>query len=187
MLGGMDSGEDSRLIRVYTKELGLLLAKVQAARKLSSKHRYHTQDYSYGHYSFVRGKAGWRIIGSESASLSSRGLDDPEKFQALVKVSSLLSRLSPEEDSEEGGQNFFSDFLEGLRFLFDEDLTTNDIKSLETFLALKILHYHGYWESEREDGAFAKKKADLMVLQEISKIRRKLNAQIHQSLEYSHL
>lgn len=186
VLGGGDTSEDSRIVRIYTKEHGLIVAKAQAARKLASKHRYHLQDLSYGRFSFVRGRGLWRLVGSEQFLDSPSFTEAPEKFRSFVKISRLLERVAPEEDIHDQPGNFFPDYVNAFQFLFSTELTRAEVKSFETFLALKMLFYHGYW-SEREEGVLHTKHISRDVLREVSGDRLRLNKQIHQAFEHSQL
>ena len=61
VLGSSPKGEDSKLLRLYTRELGLVYAHAQAVRKLSSKLRFTLQDFSRASVDLVRGKEIWRV------------------------------------------------------------------------------------------------------------------------------
>lgn len=183
VLNGFDVGENDRLVRIYTRTLGLVPVKIQGARKLSSKHRYHIQQLSYGNYAFVRGKSGWRLVGSQQHPLLLFS-HESEKFRTFAKVGGLLDRLCPEEGIE-GDEHFFVDLLNGARFLSREPLSLGERKSLETLFALKILSRHGYGAGE--DQALAQEAFSYASLERVAGARRKLNGHIHRALEYTQL
>lgn len=55
-------GDSSRLLWLFTKDFGLILADVKSARGHLSKLRPSIQTYSYGLFTLVRGKRGWKVI-----------------------------------------------------------------------------------------------------------------------------
>jgi recombinational DNA repair protein (RecF pathway) len=95
ILGSVPSGEASRVYSVYTEDFGLIRAKAQSVRLLSSKLRYNLDDYSFGTFSLVRGKEVWRVTGADMISQSS------EKT-LRARILSLIRRLvNGEERNDE--------------------------------------------------------------------------------------
>lgn len=183
ILGGGSFGEDSRYLRFFTRELGVISAKAQGARKISSKNRHHLQNFSHGTYAFVRGKAGWLLTSAEmekSFSFTERKDD----LSTAAKLCTLISRLSP---GEEKNEFFYDDFEKAYGFLSEERLDHNERKSFETLVAMKILSHLGYWNEEGEESAFSERDFTRDVLREIFDNRRKMNLRIHEALGYTHL
>src|SRR5690349_10081885 len=59
------SGEAGKLLYIFTKDHGLVMATAQGIRLEKSKLRYFIQDYSFGVYSFVKGKEYWRLTNAQ--------------------------------------------------------------------------------------------------------------------------
>ncbi len=187
MLRSVGVGEDSLLLEFFTRELGVLWAKAQGARKLKSKNRYHLQKFSHGNFSFVLGKAGWRLISSESLSEKYQAniKELRENTETVAKLSALVSRLSPGENVNEG---LFEDFEKGVFFLRKENLNEGTRKDLETLVAIKVLFHLGYWDRAQNDiNIFDFESYNHETLQKLAPLRRKLNGEIHRAIEYSHL
>src|SRR3974390_2667029 len=81
-------GEAGKLLSIFTRDYGLVLASAQGIRLEKSKLRYHTQDYSLGSYSLVRGKEFWRL----TSSAENRGIPSI-KAQLIARLALLLRRL----------------------------------------------------------------------------------------------
>ena len=65
IIGSRPSGEAGKMISIFTRDLGLVFASAQGIRFEKSKLRPFTQDYSFGQFSFVRGKEYWRLTSAQ--------------------------------------------------------------------------------------------------------------------------
>lgn len=61
IIGSEPRGEAGKLLSIFTRELGLVLAIAQGIRLEKSKLRYSTREYSFGQFSFVKGREFWRL------------------------------------------------------------------------------------------------------------------------------
>ena len=93
VLGSNQNGEDSKIITLYTKELGLVRAKAQGIRKLASKLRFTLQNFSYAKVDLVRGKEIWRITTASPLDSNTDILCFPEREKVMVHIMSLVARL----------------------------------------------------------------------------------------------
>ncbi len=130
-------GEANTLVLVLTRELGLVRARAQSARKEASKLRYGLEPLSVGRYTFVRGKAEWRLTGVDnvSRSLLSGTL---EQRKRLGQVSRLLLRLLP---GVESAPALFATVAGGFEALAR---TTQNADAVECVLVLRVLAHLGY-------------------------------------------
>ena len=85
ILGSAPSGEASKIYLLYTEDFGLIHARAQSVRLLSSKLRYSLEDYSFGTFSLVRGKEVWRLTGSERSAVPRGDLLIRARILNLVK------------------------------------------------------------------------------------------------------
>src|SRR3989344_2014258 len=92
VLGKRSVGEANTLVFILTRELGLVRAKAVSARREASKLRYGLEPLSRGRYTFVRGKAEWRLTGVDEVSRDFLGAT-PAQGKRLGQVSRLLLRL----------------------------------------------------------------------------------------------
>ena len=68
ILGHAPFGEANKYIHVFTREFGLISARMQGVRTLHSKLRYHTQDYSIARVALIRGRDLWRLTNALEVS-----------------------------------------------------------------------------------------------------------------------
>lgn len=101
VLGSRPKGEDSKILILFTRELGLIYAHAQGVRKLTSKLRYTVQDFSKIQVDLVRGKEVWRVT-TASPIFSYKDVCRHQKGERIVAhISSLIVRLVRGEDANE--------------------------------------------------------------------------------------
>ena len=61
-------GEAGKLLSIFTRDFGLVLANAQGIRLEKSKLRPFIQDYSFGIFSLVKGKELWRLTSAQSVA-----------------------------------------------------------------------------------------------------------------------
>jgi chromosome segregation protein len=64
-------GEAGKLLSIFTRDFGLVTTSASGIRFEKSKLRYHSQDYSFGSFSLVRGKELWRLTSAAPAGENS--------------------------------------------------------------------------------------------------------------------
>ncbi len=154
VLGSSPKGEDSKLLRLYTRELGLVYAHAQGVRKLSSKLRFTLQDFSLATVDLVRGREIWRVTTAVPIHSHNALRQDRASERILARVNSLLIRLvTGEEPSEE-----IYEIIKGTYELLEEGttretsgtqaLTPEDYRTLELFSVARILIALGYLPRE---------------------------------------
>lgn len=131
-------GEDSKILVLYTKELGLVYAKAQGIRKESSKLRYITQDGMHVSVDLVRGKEIWRLT---TASLPHeahivRGI---QKQQIFSRISALLVRLCT---GEEANEELYTTIVRSMTLV--QSAKIEELKQVELLSVARILVTLGY-------------------------------------------
>jgi recombinational DNA repair protein (RecF pathway) len=96
VLGSQESGEASKIYSFYTEDFGLVRAKAQSSRLVISKLRFHLEDFSFGTFSFVRGKELWRVTGAEKVE------GKPDRKRESARVLALVKRLVHGEEPNAG-------------------------------------------------------------------------------------
>ncbi|MEK7390557.1 MAG: recombination protein O N-terminal domain-containing protein [Patescibacteria group bacterium] len=140
ILGSAPSGEASRYVYVFTKDLGLVGAHAQNTRNINSKLRYALDAPARSHVSLVRGKNMWRLISAvPDKRFYSVFKENPEKQRLCARTFSLIKKLLA---GEEANPELFAVVNEFLDFIEKEE--QNTLKDVEAILVLRILHYLGY-------------------------------------------
>jgi len=140
ILAATPSGEASRFVYVFTKDLGLVGAHAQSARSIKSKIRFAIDAPARSQVALVRGKNMWRLVSAvpDKRFVSEFGIGT-EKFELCARIFSLIKKLMP---GEEANPKLFSLIDEFLNFIqTDSNL---DLKSAEAVLILRMLHILGY-------------------------------------------
>ena len=142
VLGSRQSGEDSKTITLYVTGLGLVYAKAQGVRKLSSKLRYALQNFSYAKVDLVRGKEIWRITTAVPINSNTDILCFPEREQVIARISSLVTRLVAGEEHNDEIFLLLNSLCETLRttLLLDNKYCAK----IELYYVARILMTLGY-------------------------------------------
>jgi len=128
-------GEHNRAYKLFTRELGMVVATAQAVRKLQSKARLAIVPYKFARVDMVRGRAMWRIGSTQSHDVS-----DADIRRVSARIASILLRLIPEEEPNEP---LFKDII-----LLYPHLSEG---VFELALVARILFHLGYWNREFTD------------------------------------
>jgi DNA repair protein RecO (recombination protein O) len=146
VLWGRAEDADSLRVDIFTEKFGLLSARVQGARNLKSKLRAGCQHLSFGEFSLVHGKSGWRVVSTrpEKNFFESLGKDE-YKFSVVASVINLLRKLI---GGEERNENLFHSVINFFNFL--ERSEKASVPLAECLVLLRILHFLGYMDSDPE-------------------------------------
>lgn len=151
ILGSAPSGEGSKLVSLFTRELGFLTAIAQSAREERSKLRYGLQDFSYSEITLVRGKEFWRLTRAECVSNIFEELHGSrDASRMLGRIFALLRRLLA---GEEKNEPLFLSIEEGLRFVAEVG-SKHSVEGVEIVLVLRILYFLGYLAPRNEFDPF---------------------------------
>lgn len=138
-------GDESALIMILAEDFGLISARAQGAKKPHSRLRPHLQSFSYGDFSLVHGKAGWKLVGAKALENFFEVFKNSEtKLAIAANVLNLVRKLVGEESDTKIFQ-VVSDFL-----LFIKNAEEEDLKTAECLVLLKILHALGYMRHDPE-------------------------------------
>jgi len=192
IIGSRPSGEAGKMISIFTRDLGLVFASAQGIRFEKSKLRPFTQDYSFGRFSFVKGKEYWRLTSAQD-NTNLRMHPNPTNDESangaqalIVRVASLLERLL---HGEQPHPELFdcvetaNVFLAGSSNLDDEELET-----LESLIVIRILHHLGYIGDAADlNGHVHSLELSKNLLQSLKGKRATMNRHINKALKESHL
>jgi len=193
------SGEAGKLLSIFTRDFGLVMASAQGIRFEKSKLRYYTQDYSFGAYSLVRGKEFWRLT---SAAAYPAGADDPSgsllendgnsvTFEnqpgrmLIARIALLLKRFLQGEEPNLG----LYDCVEGsIGFLLaNPELDSRLLGAFESLTVLKILHALGYIGSDPALDELVMAGISIQALGAAAVQKTAINRHINKALKESHL
>ena len=186
VLGSRPSGESSKYVYLFTKDLGLVGARAQGSREIKSKLRYALDDLSHSKVSLVKGKNSWKLTGAAShKNFFAQFKNERAKLVLCANAFALIKKLVA---GEEKNQKLFEILEQGFSFLEQENLSDEDVLNAEAIFMLRILNNLGYFGEHEMLGGFALTEfwtPDL--LKEMSAKRRNAISAINKSLEVSHL
>ncbi len=190
-------GEAGKTLSIFTRDLGLVKAMAQGIRLEKSKLRYHTRDYGFGEFSFVRGKDYWRLTSAEEDGArrtedgERRTQDDPpaggRRAQELItRIASLLRRLLHGEDPH---PELFDQVKKGVEFLENnKGLLEEQMKTFESVFVLRILNSLGYvGKDEKILVCTESPEISIELLDKCGTLRIIINQNINKGLKESHL
>lgn len=141
VLKTLPTGEDSKTLFLYTRELGLVRARAQGIRKISSKLRYTLQEYSRANVDLVRGKEIWRVTTASPLSSHSEIRRTPSAEKIIARMHSLLVRLVT---GEEANEEIFSILVRAHDMLGEREHSSEEYRAVELLFAARILTALGY-------------------------------------------
>jgi DNA repair protein RecO len=146
IISGQTEGSDSRRVNIFTESFGLLNARVQGARNIHSKLRGGSQDFSFGEFSLVHGKSGWRVVSvrAEINYFESFRNSSP-KLKVSGNVLNLIKRLVSEEEVRTPLFSVVSTFFDFLIKAKEDDIALAECLTL-----VRILHVLGYMRYDPE-------------------------------------
>lgn len=124
-----------------TRDLGKIVVRAQAARKLESKHRMQLSRYNDVMIDVVRGEHIWRLTGIHQVA-QHHLFKNNQMLHAFHRAAMLAEHLIRGEESH---AELF-DFFVGLLNYID---TAAHHEGLELFAVIKVLDHLGYWSGEK--------------------------------------
>jgi DNA repair protein RecO len=183
ILGGHPVGEGDRLLRCYTKELGLVFARVTSVREQRSRLRYALQSFSYVEADMIRGKHGWKLISAQLVDPFALLWSDPVKRRIVAQYAQLLARLI---QGEERHDVIFDELLTALYYLHELS-NESDLRAAELVFVVRILAHLGYWDSHDETPVLRAHEWSEEVLRSADINRTALLAGVNRALAASQL
>ena len=182
ILGSQNFGENGKYYSLFTRDMGLILARAEGVRNISSKLRYVLVDYSHAKIDLVLGRNIWRITSASKSSMLQDIRKNKPAFQIFSNLSRLLKRLLP---GEEANQALYDDVLEGLKRLEAKKERTQ-LEAVEALSALRILARLGYI-GEGLAGEIAARPWGESLIGSIESQKSKIISLVNKALRETHL
>jgi DNA repair protein RecO len=146
VVGGKIEGDSNKRVNIFTESFGLINAKIQGARNIYSKLRGGSQDFSFGEFSLVHGKSGWRVVSVRAKINFFESLrNSPKKLKTAGNVLCLIRKLVSEEEAHTPLFSVVSNFLTFLVTAEERDIALSECLTL-----LRILHILGFMGHDPE-------------------------------------
>lgn len=175
--------EANKVFYILTHDFGLIRAGAQGVRKANGKLKSGLEDYSWSNFTLIKAQNGWKITDAASFQNLYFSAENSANFIIIVRLSSLLKKLIPEE---EPNIYLYQQFIDDCLFLSQNDLSNELMKNLECLAALRFLHSLGYLQKTEWIG-FIDEKPSLGLLAKFTPFRDGAVKTINQSLKESQL
>jgi len=185
-------GEAGKLLYIFTRDLGLIMAAAQGIRFEKSKLRYYCQDFMLSEFSFVRGKEFWRLTSAQDTQdrpADVRRVDLRELREIVPRMALLLRRLL---HGEEAHPELFDHIQGSLVFIEScedgAELSDEQVRTLESLIVFRIVHLLGYVGNDKEvDAQILSAPLSLELITTAVGQRVAMNMHINKALKESHL
>ncbi len=143
VVGSKIEGDSSKRANIFTENFGLISARVQGGRNIRSKLRSGCQDFSFGDFSLVHGKSGWRVVSSRAEkNFFELFRNFPDKLKIVGNILNLIKKLTSEEEAHTPLFSVVSNFLNFLVTAKEQDIALAECLTL--LRALHILGFMGH-------------------------------------------
>jgi DNA repair protein RecO len=180
IVGSCIEGDSNRRINIFTEKFGLVSARVQGARNIHSKLRGGCQDFSFGEFSLVHGKAGWKVVSACSHRNFFELLrNSPAKLKIAGNILNLIKKLVSEEEAHTPLFSVVSNFLTFLATAEEKDIALSECLTL-----LRVLHILGFMGHDPELSIpISSTEITIEALEIIAPRRSKMISLINESLK----
>ena len=187
------SGEAGKLLSIFTKDFGLIRVIAEGTRFEKSKLRPFIQDYTFGVFSFVRGKEFWRLTNAqENSEIEEKNKDGrnekwKDRQELIARIALLLRRLL---QGEETHPELFETLEKAVNFdgSFGAGEKSELWQALESLIVIRILHRLGYVAVIPDlKIQIESNEINIEALQSVEKHRILINQHINKALRESHL
>lgn len=173
------SDEANVVYTLLTRDLGVIRAKAQSIRKITSKLRYGLQYLSYGTVDIIRAKDYYRIVGVEPV-----GTLVPADIyhKPLHRITALVPRLLPQDEVIDG----LYESVYGAYELLQKYTQTPYESIVEIITVARILALGGYWNESLPTYL----ESTLLAQEQLDQIMEKKQQYVHainMALRHSHL
>ncbi|KKP81095.1 MAG: repair protein RecO protein [Parcubacteria group bacterium GW2011_GWB1_35_5] len=139
-------GDSNKRVNIFTENFGLLNARVQGSRNIHSKLRSGSQDFSFGDFSLIHGKTGWKVVSSRAEQNFYEVFRNSQtKLKIVNNVLNLIKKLVSEEEAYTPLFSVVSNFLNFLITAKEQDVSLSECLTL-----LRILHILGFMRHDPE-------------------------------------
>ena len=174
VLENQSFSEHDRFVTILTPDFGIMRVRAGGSSKPESKLKYSLDLLSYGKFSIVRGKVGWRLTNAQG--LEQIKIIDKNKKEVVGRVLGLCLSLIPQDQEEEEIFNFIFDFLHTIT-----EIPNTDTKILEIYTVYSVLEKLGYIEKNIHIGEWGDSKDYIVINKDI------LVSHINNAIKASHL
>jgi len=180
VVGERASGEQAKVLMLFTRELGLVQCYAAGLRALKSKLRYHLQEYSFAYCSLIAGKEYWKLVGVLSVQPR---IENGLSIRTAARIAEMCQRLTGLDDPH---PDLFDEFKKAM--LASINLVPQHEADFSTLLTARALCHLGYLtHNEMTYFYLGHEWASSNFFPLPPSVREYLESHIHKGLQASHL
>ena len=183
ILGSKNFGEAGKYYSIFTRDLGLVHARAQGVRKMSSKLRFVLQNFAYLKMDLVAGRDIFRVTNASKTNMLEKITKQPETLAVFANIARLLKRLLAGVEPNEA---LFIDLVQGLTIL-EKAEKKEDLRNIEAIIVLRIVNNLGYIGAHNILKTFIRSPFEESIIFEVSKNRKTILSEINKALKETHL
>jgi DNA repair protein RecO len=180
ILDSSNFGESGRILKILTKELGIVTLTATGVRELQSKMRGSMDVLQLVNFEYVEGHEMNRLIGIHEKAKFENILTGENFIQKRKVISNVVNFLLRAVVGETSNEKLWDSFLSGIRLLSDSKQLS---PSVEILWLIQILISLGYWESGKLEGFTEENFKEL----EDTDFKTKIIEEINQAIKSTHL
>jgi|SRR3989344_2088787 len=183
ILESRNFGEAGKYYSIFTRDLGLVHARAQGVRKMSSKLRFVLQNFAYLKMDLVAGRDIFRVTNASKTNMLEKITKQPETLAVFANIARLLKRLLAGVEPNEA---LFIDLVQGLTIL-EKAEKKEDLRNIEAIIVLRIVNNLGYIGAHNILKTFIRSPFEESIIFEVSKNRKTILSEINKALKETHL
>jgi DNA repair protein RecO len=180
VLDSNDFGESGRILKILTKEYGVMSVVATGVRELKSKMRGSMDVLQLVTFEYVEGREINRLIGIHEKQKFENIFVGEKLLEKRRVVSNVVNFILRTVVGETRNEKLWESFLLGMNLLSEQK---KDIHVFETLWIIMILVSLGYWESGKLDSFSTENFVEL----EDEGRRTKIILEINQAIKSTHL
>lgn len=131
-----DNGEDNTILKIWTKEFGLVFVKAQSFRK-SIKLRQHAMTGRLSHLTLVKGREYYRLAGAK------------EIIYSNIHMAIICEVIEKFIHGEENILSLFDRYLKYLEYIKLSTNTSVNVNHFKIAIMIESLYYLGYIDLQK--------------------------------------
>lgn len=175
-------GESGRILKILTKELGVVIVAAVGVRELKSKMRGSMDTLQLVNFEYVEGKEMKRLIGIHEKEKFENILLGENFLQKRRVISNIINFILRTVVGEIHNEKLWENFLDGMREVRGVGFARAP-ELVEIIWLIKILVSLGYWEEGKYD-QFSNENFEYLAVEENQK---NIVEEINKAIKSTHL
>ena len=189
VIGSRLIGEGSRLLDLFTRDLGRVSILAQGTRDLRSKLRYHLSELTFFQATLVKGREFWRLVGAEPVTdFNVATLVSDNHCRVLTARLAFLLRRFLVPDGKSNDSQLYLEIRSAISFLAEHNLSRLELERYEITAVWRLLAQLGYGRrTPTLETILAPQIWDHHLLESTATCQVEAVASINEALYHSHL